>query len=1032
MIRIRSPRSIHRLSSMWLAVAIVLCSLIAKPQFSLGQTPTDKPQSPIEPKESIQWIQCAPGYRVELVACEPQVIDPVDVAFGDDGSMWVVEMSDYPRGPTSPNEPPKGRIRRLRDGDGDGFFETAETFADQLLFPTGIQLWQRGAIVTAAGQLLYLEDSDGDGQADVRRVWMEGFAQENSQLRANHPTWAWNQWLYVANGLRGGEIAVHGESESAAAQKFQLGSYDLRFEPLSRQSELITGVAQFGLTFDDAGYRYVCSNRNPCIEILIEQSDVARSPLAGISPLIGDSLPAAEQSVVRPLADAWTTSNLHAGQFTAACGVLMTSSRFLPSSSAGHVLVCEPTGSLVHHRQLTRSNGRTLPADELASQEFVASRDSWFRPVNLKMGPDDAVYIVDMYRAVIEHPDWVPEELQHRPDERFGDDRGRIYRIVKSDTGSSASDWRSLSSNPLSQQSLAELAKLVDHPYRWYRETASRLLFEKSLPDECVPMLKNICLSGNTRDGKMRAAALLDRFQRLDQATFDGLLNDADASVQAAMWRGKIGFAATSETSSVKVSAVQIQRALNSGSFDVQLAASWALSDPRATTLQATWSGNRETIDPLVFDFAAANVRDGRAWMAVTAKFQNEPRLLFREVSERAMEKYRETTMSGLAEFELTWLALERLASTLPGKPDPSREPTIEREQIARWIANTAKELADSSVSVFEKRWRLACVKGILKGPFADAVRSDRTFWEQLVQLSQANEIDESFRAAVVDLFAWGSAEIVTPALFEISKQDNPMLTRRAVAAWAYHDDDRLAAFLLERLPSASPQDRIEFFSAIVSSEKRLAKFLESIESGSLSIKILDATQMQRLRSVQQPTLAPRINKILEGAVQADRAAVVEKYKPCLELQSDLDRGKALFLKHCSACHKIGNDGFVVGPDISDSRVHIPAQLLISILDPNRAIDNNYFRYVAITEDGQVVEGVMTEATAHTVTLRGQNAKVITLNRSEITEFKATGVSLMPEGIEAQISPQDMADLIGYIKNWRYLNGTVPAEIIKN
>ncbi len=1032
MIRFGSTRLNCRLTSRTSFLACLVFSVIAPCVWAFTQPQADKPQSPVEPKDSLQWIQCAPGYCVELVACEPQVIDPVDVAFADDGSMWVVEMSDYPRGPVIPGDSPKGRIRRLQDRDGDGFFETAESFADQLLFPTGIQLWQRGAIVTAAGQLLYLEDTDGDGRADVRRAWVEGFAQENSQLRANHPTWAWNQWLYVANGLRGGEIAVRSDAESNAAQKFQLASYDLRFDPVSRKSELITGVAQFGLTFDDAGYRYVCSNRNPCIEILIEQSDVARSPLAGISPLIGDSLPAAEQSIVRPLADAWTTSNLHAGQFTAACGVLMTSSRYLPSSPNGHVLVCEPRGSLVHHRQLIRKNGRTLPADELAPQEFVASQDSWFRPVNLKMGPDDAVYIVDMYRAVIEHPDWVPEELQHRPDERFGDDRGRIYRIVKSDSAPDSNEWRALSANALSQQTILEIAKLVDHPSRWYRETAARLLFEKSLPEESVAVLKSICVKGSTRDGKLRAAALLDRFERLDQATFDALLSDADAAVQAGMWRGRIGFVPIIGASPLTVNAGQIQRALNSDSFDVQLAACWALSDPLATGLQANWSGNRETIDPLVFDFAASNVQDGRAWMAVTAKFQNEPRLLFREVSERSMEKYRGTEISKLVDFELTWRALERLASTLPGKPDPSREPTIERVQIARWIMNTAKELEDTNVSIFEKRWRLACVQGVLKGPFSDTVRSDRPFWEQLVQLSKSTSIDESFRGAVVDLFAWGASDIVTPILFEISQQENPLLARRAVAAWAYHDDDRLSTFLLQRLPSASPQDRIEFFSAIVSSEKRLAAFLEAIESGALSIKSLDATQMQRLRTVQQPALVLRINKILEGAVQADRAAVVEKYKSCLELEANLVNGKELFVKHCSACHKIASDGFAVGPDISDSRVHIPAQLLISILDPNRAIDNNYFRYLAVTEDGQIVEGVMTEATANTVTLRGQNAKVTTLARSDIAELKATGVSLMPEGIEAQISPQEMADLIGYIKNWRYLDGAVPSEVIKN
>jgi putative membrane-bound dehydrogenase-like protein len=994
--------------------------------FCSAQVDSANPNSPVEARDSLKWMHVHPGYRLELVACEPQVVDPVDIAFGDDGSLWVVEMSDYPRGPSSPGERPKGRIRKLHDRDQDGFFETSHVFADGLLFPTGIQLWRDGALVTVAGQLLFLQDTNADGTADTTSVWADGFAQENSQLRANHPTWAWNQWLYVANGLRGGEIALLHEGRDAST-KLQLAGFDLRMDPKAKRSELITGAAQFGLTFDDAGRRYICSNRNPCIEVLIEQQDVARSPLAGLSQLIADSVPAGEQSQVRPLTQAWTTSNLHAGQFTAACGVLATNSRHLPQSDNGHVLVCEPTGSLVHHRALKRVAGRTVPSDAMPAHEFIASRDPWFRPVNLKLGPDDAVYIVDMYRAVIEHPDWVPAELQHRPDERFGDDRGRIYRLVQSTTAESENQnnaFHELARTPISALSASDQAKKVDHPHAWHRETASRLLYHANLPSDAVPILKTICTQGTSRDGKLRAASLLDRFGQLDQATWNALLADPDPAVQAAVWRERLGLLADEP---VTVDAKQFEQAFSD--FDTGLHACWALADSRSESLHHLWHANRTAIDAVLFDFLADHAQDGRVWMALSAVYRDQLALLFREASHRCIDRYASETPESLSQMNGIWTAMERLAKLLPVESAPN-ERSSTRDEVRQMVAATRDALAEPKQKAFEIRWRLACLQGLLQGPFQSDIRSEADFWNQLAEVCQSHNADRELQLPAIRLFAWADSEVATKLCSQLVQNDDLVIARAALASWSMHDSERLTAELIERMPSAGPQDRVEFFQLLTANDKRIAAMLDAIESGRWSLRILDASQAERLRSIPNPELAKRIQKLLEKSIQADRTAVLERYKPCLELTPNLERGKLLFVKHCSACHRIGQDGYVVGPDISDSRIYLPSQLLLSILDPNRAIDNNYFRYVAATQDGQVVEGVMVESTAKTVTLRGQNAKVTTLNRDEIAHLKATGVSLMPEGIEAQIAIEEMADLIGYIKNWRYMDGAVPKEII--
>ncbi|MEX0978720.1 MAG: PVC-type heme-binding CxxCH protein, partial [Pirellulales bacterium] len=403
------------------ALALVLCACCAGP---LGAAEI---KSPLSPQESLGHFQLDEGLKIELAACEPEVVDPIAIRFDEDGRMWVVEMRDYPHGPLE-GKPPLSKIRVLTDADGDGRFETSRIFAEELLFPTGLLPWQGGLIVTLAGEVVYLKDSDGDGRADVRETWFRGFATENPQLRANHPRFALDHRIYIANGLRGGEII---DPRRDGAKPLSISGRDFSFDPRSGSSEAVSGNGQFGLTFDDFGNRFVCNNREPLDHVVLENNFLARNPLLAVPGVIATVAAAGEASRVFPLTSAWTTSNLHAGQFTAACGVTIYRADALGDEYRGNALICEPTGSLVHREVLSPSGVTFVSKRAHQEKEFLASPDPWFRPVNLEVGPDGALYVVDMYLAVIEHPQFMPSELQQRPDLRLGDDRGRIYRIVR-------------------------------------------------------------------------------------------------------------------------------------------------------------------------------------------------------------------------------------------------------------------------------------------------------------------------------------------------------------------------------------------------------------------------------------------------------------------------------------------------------------------------------------------------------------------------------------------------------------------------
>ena len=328
------------------AIAALLAT-VAGLEFSAAQQADV--QTPIEskppiPSASLASMRLLQGFQVECVAAEPEVQDPISIRFDELGRMWVVEMPDYPM-PLDPQAPPQGRIRRLEDRDGDGRYETSVEFAKGLNFATGLQPWKDGWLVTVAGRLIHLRDTDDDGQADAEETWVEGFAQDNTQLRANHPTLSIDGQIYIANGLRGGEVR---EAGAEGANLISLQGNDLQLDPHTRWIVAVTGVGQFGMTFDDVGRRFICSNRNPGMHVVLEPQDILLGSRVQVARLVQDVAAAGEASRIYPISRFWTTSNLHAGQFTAACGVLRFRGLGLGKAGENWLLTCDPTGNLVH------------------------------------------------------------------------------------------------------------------------------------------------------------------------------------------------------------------------------------------------------------------------------------------------------------------------------------------------------------------------------------------------------------------------------------------------------------------------------------------------------------------------------------------------------------------------------------------------------------------------------------------------------------------------------------------------------------
>ncbi|HEV3024488.1 MAG TPA: PVC-type heme-binding CxxCH protein, partial [Pirellulales bacterium] len=411
---------------------------------------------------SLRFIRVRPGFQVELVAAEPLVQDPIAFDWSADGRLWVVEMGDYPLG-TDGKGKPGGVVRVLEDTNSDGRYDKATLFLEGLPFPTGLIPWRKGLIVASSPEIFYAEDRDGDGKADYRETLFNGFHPGNQQHRLNGFDFGLDGWVYGANGDSGGFV----KSLKTGAQVGIQGR-DFRFRPDDGKFETESGGTQYGRHRDDWGNWFGNNNSFWAWQYVLSEHDIKRNPLVAAPDTRSMLEPERPLfPVSRTLARFNDYDNVN--RVTSANSATPYRDVLFGSAFARSVFVSEPVHNLVHRMVLEPDGatfrGRRAP-DEI-EREFLASSDNWFRPTMLKTGPDGALWIADMYRAVIEHPEWIPDDWEARIDLRAGHEQGHIYRVYPVEK----------TPRPIPRLDGLDTAGLVaalDSPSGWQRDTADR------------------------------------------------------------------------------------------------------------------------------------------------------------------------------------------------------------------------------------------------------------------------------------------------------------------------------------------------------------------------------------------------------------------------------------------------------------------------------------------------------------------------------------------------------------------------------
>ncbi|MCR9231292.1 MAG: c-type cytochrome [bacterium] len=964
------------------------------------------PKSPLSPEESLKQTVVHPDFEMQVVASEPNVVNPVAVAFDESGVLWVVEMTDYPHGPKE-GEDPKSRIKLLRDKDQDGFYETATVFADKLLFATGVQPWKGGLIVTLAGKVQYMKDTDGDDKADLVETWFTGFKEENSQLRANHPTLGLDNHIYISNGLRGGSVIATHPEWTKNAKQVPINGLDFRFHPLTGKYESISGIGQFGLTFDDYCNRFVCSNRNPNKHIVLESRYLKRNPYLAVKSVYHDVSPDGEDSRVYAISRTWTTSTLHAGQFTAACGVTIYRGDLFPKAFYGNSFTCEPTANLVHRDVMTPMGATYDSKYGRDKVEFIASRDEWFRPVNMYNGPDGALYLCDMYRAVIEHPQFMPVELKERSDLNDGIDRGRIYRIVPKKSKINKTVYTALK-----DATQADLIAALSSKDSWQRETAARLIFEGQ-DASLQPALEKLVTAGKNEQARIQALWSLEGLGKLSDAVLMQALKDQSPRVQG---------------QAVRLSEPRLGE---SQDLKKQVLALVDTADPALRFQLAISLGEAGDSSSMVEELAQLMLQGAddswtRAAVLSSAADQSVP------IFKSFLKQLKQTGQKVTAKSSVTD-AVGEMAAVIG--------PQLKSDDIQETLSLIAGLDADSylplQIAGFEGLGNSLRRRGKSIAAYqtqlseADQKKLNQ-FYQKIVETAANPKSPLAQKLEAISVLQFVGFDAAGKTLLDLIQGKNSQAVKiAAIEAISPYGEAQIGPVLMDGFAQQTPGMRRAILDAMLASQDRTNVLLDEIEKGEIKISELGPARSTRLQRNRDAGIKKRAAALFAAAIPADRKQVLADYQKSLKLKADPLAGKQIFVKNCVTCHRIGELGVNVAPDIGDSRTKTPEYLLTNILDPNRAIDANFFSYTIITIDGVVHTGIISSDSGGSITLTQPEGKTITVLKDEIDEMKSNGVSLMPVGLEKTINPQQMADLISFIKNWRYLDGQVPKDIAK-
>lgn len=945
--------------------------------------------SPVAASDAIRTFRLRKGFRIELAAAEPDVVSPVAMAFDEHGRMFVAEMVDYSE--RREENPHAGRIRRLEDRDGDGSFETATVYADNIPWPTGVICSQGGIYVCASPDILFLKDADGDGRAEERVIAFTGFGAGNARLNVqalpNSLNWGLDNRIHGATGPNGGRVhAVPG----TAGEAIDLRGMDFSFDPGQRRIRAEAGGGQYGLSFDSQGRRYLCSNSDHLQQVVYELTDLGGRPgsmLPAPRMSIASDGPAAEVFRLSPdepwriVRTRWRISGVVpgmvegggrvSGYFTGATGATVYRGDAFGPGFVDSVFIGDAGGNLVHRKVLhpagVASVARRAP-DELES-EFLASTDTWFRPVHFQNGPDGCLYVVDMYREVIEHPWSIPESIKRHLDLNSGNDRGRIWRIVPE------GHVRRKRGMP-GAHAIAELVEDLRSPNGWHRETAARLLHERQ-EREAIPLLERALTGWLSPESRIQVLHVLH-----------GLGAPLDRSLKEA---------ACDPDPVVREHAVRLARELTRGGASGPLSpAAWeALAADPACRVRfhvalalAEQPGRARLLRRLLG-------RDGNdEWVrgAVLHAIGDEVLELWKGLAGAG-------TASGAGLAEPFTVRLAGLMGSRGRKDEVSA------------VLDTLRH--GGSAGLLPAR---ALLEGLTGSGHAVGPDAEHGWLPELAsRVLEDSRAGESVRVAALGVLRLVRYERLPELLAPVLSGGSGALAEETIRTLGHKGDAPSVQALMAALPGLPAPMRLQVVQVLGSRPGLMGHLVEGLKGGRIRREEVPASLVRQLRGATDAGVSAFANGFFPE--EEGPEVLLKRYEGALKVVGDSGRGEAIYRERCQSCHRAGEMGVGVGPDLVTVRAAGGDRLLLGILNPNAEVAPQYMAFQLDLRDGESITALIVRETPTHVAVREAGGQTREIARTQILRMTSAGRSLMPEGLGSGLDVEGMADLLSFLQS---------------
>lgn len=987
----------------------------------------------LSPKKALSTFELPDGFKIELIASEPLISDPVAMEVDESGNIFVVEMHGYPLDTMG-----SGIIKLLVDTDGDGAPDKSTVFADNLRLPTGIMVWKQGILVVDVPDILYLEDTNLDGRADKKEVLITGLALTNPQHIANTPIFGLDNWIYVAHmGIVTPTVSMEFNdtgsnvrfvnAPSAKQLPRNADGRNIRFNLSTHQLEMLSGESQYGQTFDPWGHHFGTSNADHLFHEVIAARYLQRNP----NLLVGDAqdhIPDhGEAAEVYPI----TKNPEHqlltdVGVITSSCGVTWYQGGLFPDSFNNITFIAEPVHNLVH-ADMIAEKGATFTASRVyQKKEFLSSTDAWFRPVQFYIGPDGALYVIDYYREIIEHPEWMSDSINNSGALYNGADMGRIYRITP--VNAASMNW--CSQLKLKTASTAELVNLLGNKNIWWRRNAQRLLLDKKDP-QTDPLLHKLLDTTNSPIAIVHALWTLQELKAIDAPTLrKAFLNPHPEVRENAIQIAELNFLILEndfqQSPFLKDDSLlfQLLRLQNDISAKVRyqlLCTLGEINHPQATLAWQNLLLN--DIEDKWVQIAALSSSFGKEFELIE---KNIP-ALSKNPSEGKRSFFQNCAMVvGLSGKATDIKKLIILATT-----NPTRESDWWQSACLKGLTKSIRQKTNPGLDLTNQRIFLLTKFSkssppLIRSAIVDLVSilpiEKNDLWNDRIAKSKLaaldNNADISYRIDGLRLLALDKNKTYASLYESLINSEQPEgLQKTALRAYNETSGKDACNYIIANWKYLTPGVRDVAMDVFLSSVYNMNSLLDAVQKKQIQSVSISWPKMVQLMNNDDLDIRKRARSLLVDKIDS-REEVFKRYQPSLTMKGDAENGLAVFKTVCSNCHNVGNQyGKTFGPDLASIRNRNAEFIMLDILDPNRSIADRFETWTVIKKTGEKFNGILASETPTTLTFHSLSGDEFSIARNEIKTMESSETSSMPVGLEKSLSVKNMADLLAFLKN---------------